>query len=123
MQGFRRNGKSFHTSFAILKNRIVCVGWNCYNSPHNQYRFGVYKKEHLPGKYTPCRHSECHLHEKLDKLSWKDYEILNIRMNQNGEPRLAMPCENCLDKVIVPMRPKRMYFTDNDNSYQNLILE
>lgn len=123
MQGQKKSGKSFHTSFAIQKNRIVCVGWNSYFKPHNQLRFGKYKKTRLPGEYIPCRHSECHLCEKLDEESWRDYEILNVRMNNLGEPRLALPCANCMEKVVIPMNPKRFYYTLNDGGYNQIDFE
>ena len=120
MQGLRKTGQSFHTSFAIKKNKIICVGWNCYKSPHNECRFGKYYNRKFTSDYEPNRHSECHLCEKLDESKLKDYEILNVRINKNGEPRLSQPCHNCFSNVVLRMMPKKFFYSDNNNSYQEL---
>lgn len=123
LKPLRGTGLSFHVSLAFYKRDLIGVGWNDYNVPHNKFVYGQYHNHaSLPGEYRVSRHSECHLHSRLGEDNWRKYEVVNVRLNNQGEPRISKPCPNCLRAVVEPMRPKKFFYSDSDGQFQELIL-
>jgi len=118
-----KSGKAHHCSFAISKSRIICIGVNDYKTQHPYHKFGVYKnnKGYSSG-YKACKHSEVDLAIKLGLSNWSGLEIVNIRIGNKGDVRLAKPCCNCKTIIIDAMMPKRMYYSDNDGKSEQLEL-
>ena len=115
-------GKAFHVSIACKKGRIIKIGWNDYRLHHNYSKFGFYSNyKSLPGIYRPSRHSECHLATKIAEESWEDYDVYNIRINNNNIPAMSAPCLNCLKSIVIPLSPKHLYYTNNNNQFEELL--
>lgn len=74
-------------------------------------------------QYRASLHSEVDLAIRMGERSWRDYEVLNIRIDNNLNSVLSCPCRNCLDTIIKPLKPKRFYYSCNDNSYIQLNLK
>jgi hypothetical protein len=116
-------GKSYHTTFAIRKSKIVCIGFNNYQKKHNSNRFGVYKNHrNLPGEYNPSLHSEISMCIKLGQEDLSDYEILNIRIDNNNNPVMSQACPNCR-RILQDLNPKRVYHSNANGELEELILE
>lgn len=117
----KNTGKRFHVSFALLKNNIMGIGWNDYTKSHSVKRFGAYKNHKgYPNEYVPSRHSETHLVIRLGEECLKDYEIVNVRINDHGSPVMAAPCKNCLESVLIPYQAKRIFYTNSIGEFEEL---
>lgn len=117
-------GRSFHVSFAIKKGKIIKLACNNYNKLHNINRFPRYINwRNLPGEYKASLHSESALAIKMGEEDWSDYELLNIRIGNLNQPLNSCPCPNCLKSVIIPLQPKKVFYSDNEGSYKELILK
>jgi hypothetical protein len=114
--------EQFHLTFAVKKGRILKIGRNNYNKQHNAKRFGEYKAfktSNVESKYIPCIHSECDVFRKLNLDSWSGIEVVNVRLNNKGNLRFAMPCKNCIN-VLNYFQPKRIFYSTSDGNYDEL---
>jgi hypothetical protein len=66
-------------------------------------------------------HSETNLAIKLGLTSWCGLEIVNIRIDNNGDKNNALPCPNCLNNIINILQPKRVFYTDARKGWSSLI--
>jgi deoxycytidylate deaminase len=107
-----QNGKSFHITCAIVKSRIVCVGVNSYTKMHPYHRFGKYHSHHSEYKdeYRPSLHSEVSMIVKLGEEDLSCYDILNIRINNNGNVSNSNFCPNCF-RTITNLNPKSLWYS------------
>lgn len=113
----------FHLCFAVKKGKIIGIGKNDYNKRHNSNRFGEYlpyKTTMKDANYIPCRHAEAGLAIKLGLDSWSGLEIVNVRLNNRGELRLAKPCMNCQSNIIDFYEPKRVFYSDTEGNFKTL---
>lgn len=116
-------GKSHHCSFAVYKSRVICVGVNDYTKSHRHHRFGHYRDyKGFTTPYEASMHSEAALAIRLGEESWEDYEIVNIRVGNNDDIRMACPCANCVNMLIKPLGPKRVFYSTDANDFQELDL-
>jgi len=121
MKGIRATGKSWHISAAVRQGRIACIGWNDYRRHHNWMKWGRYLNiKSLPGKYLASVHSECSLATKLGEENWEDYSIYNIRIDNNGNPNMSRPCANCMRCLVIPLRPRNLFFTNALGQFEEL---
>ena len=113
----------FHLSFAVRKGRIIQIGQNNYRKQHNSNKFGVYKPFKTTSQkttYIPCTHSELNLACRVGLDSWEGLEIVNVRLNNNGELRLAKPCCNCQNNIINVLNPKRVFYSNSEGGFTQL---
>ena len=116
-------GKSHHTSFAVYKSRIVCVGMNDYKKSHPYHKIGVYEDHKgFETAYRASLHSEVSLAIKMGLEDWNDYEIVNVRIGFDDKIRIACPCKNCEIHIIKALKPKRVFFTDNNEQFVEMNL-
>lgn len=109
-----KKGKSHHCSFAIKKGKIVCIGVNDYDCMHPYHKFGKYQNHKgYEDEYKPSKHSEVDLAIKLGEDSWSGLEILNVRIGNDMRVRMSKPCTNCSNIIIKPLRPKKVFYSDN----------
>jgi cytidine deaminase len=70
---------SFHYAFAIKKSKVVAIG-----------------KNNISDGSKTAIHAECDaIYQIKDKYQQTDIEIISVRINRNGEFRLAKPCPHC----------------------------
>jgi deoxycytidylate deaminase len=117
MKNRRQTGMRFHTTFFLKKGKIICVGWNDYNKLHRSHKFGEYKAHKasfsFKGSYQPSLHSECAAIIKLGETDLSEYEICNVRIDNNLNIALSKPCPNCLT-LISSLNPKKIYYSTQD---------
>jgi len=120
-----KTGQHFHTSIAMIRNRIVSIGLNNYNQSHFYYLFGIYQNfKNYPTEYQPSHHSECDMIKKLLKLNCdiNKVKVYNVRIDNNGIANIAAPCENCMG-VLKNFGFKKIYYTVNERDYGTLIFD
>lgn len=113
----KSTGRAFHTSFAIKKGKIICVGWNSYEKPHREGKFGKYFNSKFGLEYRANLHSEIHLCVKLGEESLRNYEIVNVRVSNNNNIAASKPCVNCI-KILEGLDPKGIFYTTLDQSFE-----
>ena len=104
---------TFHYTFAVRKNKIVCVGKAQPESPSLVVSklARIYNIEKW--KQYPYFHSESYLISKIDpKYINKQLEILNLRINRHGEFRFCKPCLNC-QKMLDSLNITKISWTTN----------
>lgn len=103
---------------AIKKSRIVCIATNNYEKKHNERRFGKYENwKGFQDEYRPCVHSETMLLIRLGEEDLRDYELLNIRIDNNGKANMSKACPNCA-RTLQGFAPRRMFYSDPDGNLQ-----
>lgn len=111
----KKTGRSFHTSFAFLKNKMVALAWNSYKDGHLTHVFGKYPPTRGGENYKAGRHSECQLLKKL-RIPTKNLTICNVRIDNNGDVALAKCCPNC-QKLLDSRGYRRIIYSININEY------
>ncbi len=96
----RRTGKNFHVSFILDKNKLLITGVNDYRQLHLSYRFGEFLPQKTSTvKYIAGRHSEIvALNIFIKRFGNNDCSgltLFNVRIGNDGEPKMAKPCGNC----------------------------
>jgi hypothetical protein len=111
---------SFHYAFALRKSRVVAFGKNnLFDASKTALKIGRSLNIDKWKEY-PYIHAECDVIAKLDEKYDKDeLVIISLRINRNGEFRLAKPCINC-QKTLEILGYKNVWWSINSDS--NLIL-
>lgn len=116
----KATGRAFHTTFAIKKGKIVCIGWNDYNKMHRSHKFGVYNNhKNLPNEYKASIHSEIACLIRLGEENLSDFDIVNIRIDNNNNIAHSKPCPNC-QKVLSDVLPKNVYYSNGNAKFEKL---
>jgi deoxycytidylate deaminase len=90
------------------KGRILSWGYNSYSKTSPTQAYYAEKTGYNLRIYL---HSEIDAILKL-KYTDKPYAIFIVRINHNGEPVFAKPCEIC-QKAIQDIGIKKIYYTEN----------
>ena len=107
---------SFHYAFAIRKSRVIAFGKNnLFDASKTALKIGRSLNINKWKEY-PYIHAECdviaQLNEKYDK---NELEIISLRINRNGEFRLAKPCINC-QKTLQILGYKNIWWSINSDN-------
>lgn len=105
------SGPCFHVSFLIRKGKIIEIGTNKYKKTNRisaTYKCTkAYKKNYIAG-----------IHSEMDALGkgksiddFSNIEMVNIRINNNGDVDNSIPCPNCA-LHIGRYNLKRLWYTD-----------
>jgi deoxycytidylate deaminase len=110
----KQSGEKFHVAVASRKNRIICVGWNDYNKPHNPNRFGEYHSNKFnKNEYSACKHAEISLIIRLGEENLDNYDVTVVRIDNNGKPNMSRPCVNCA-RVLRSLNVNKMFYSDEN---------
>jgi Cytidine and deoxycytidylate deaminase zinc-binding region len=113
-----QTGKSYHVSALVYKSRIICIATNDYTRMHNEKRFGRYENwKGFESPYRPCIHSEIKLITKWGEEDLSDYELVNVRVDNNGNPNMAKACPNCA-RTLQGFAPRRVFYSDSEGNLQ-----
>lgn len=94
-----------HYTFIIQDNKIVEWATNTCHEPPLHYGY------HSRLDYRPKFHAELFAYKKArGLLAKKSFEILNIRLNKQGELKMSKPCESC-HEFLTAMGCKRFYYS------------
>lgn len=116
----KTTGHSFHTTFIYDKGKLLSIGFNNYKKLHPRHKFGVYKgTKDNPEKYVSGIHSEIDAIIKLGRTDLSRLTIINIRIDNNNQPNISKPCENCL-RVLRALEFKYLYYLDSLGEVQIL---
>lgn len=75
-----------HWTFIVQRNKIVEWATNRTHEPDKRYGY----------KPTAKLHSELLAYKRAVGLLTTDkFEVINIRLNRQGKPKISMPCETC----------------------------
>lgn len=98
-----------HYSFIVQNNEIIGYGVNQDGEPLIHWG---YKRMKDDPSYTPKIHAEIHAYRKNKSLidKTKNFEIINIRLNKQGELRLSKPC-TCCAKLLSELGCKKFYYS------------
>lgn len=116
-----QTGYSFHISALFRKGKILSIGVNNYNRQHLAHRFGEYypTKFTASSTYRASLHSECSLAIRAGLEDWCGCEMVNIRIDNNGNPANSKPCLNCA-RVVKALAPKRVFFSVAENLFEEM---
>ena len=101
-----------HFSFAIVKNKIISIGWN------------QSKSHSLAAAHDfiyPVLHSEVHALTRLKFFRdiYKHLIVANVRLNNRGEVMLSKPCWQC-QKLLKNLKVKEVWYSEYDGSFSQL---
>jgi hypothetical protein len=98
-----------HWSFAIQDDKIV--EWSTNDSGIPRLHYGYTARLENADAYGK-RHSEikCLLKARALLDFDKKWEVINIRLNRHGVPRLSKPCD-CCAKLLMAFNCRNVYFT------------
>jgi len=93
-----------HFSFIIQDNTIISIGYNRRGQVHKKFGY----------KWYSNIHSEVDAYSKaINKLDTsKAWSIINIRLNNQLESMLSMPCSHCNQYLTILGCNKVYYSTD-----------
>jgi deoxycytidylate deaminase len=116
----KATGRAFHTTFAVKKGKIVCIGWNDYNKMHRSHKFGVYSShKDLPSGYKASLHSEVACIIRLGEENLSDFDIVNVRIDNNNFVAQSKPCPNC-QRVLYDLSPKSIHYSIGELKFEKL---
>jgi hypothetical protein len=100
-----------HYSFVVQDNKIVEYGYN-RSEKEPPKTFGYHDRFGGNDWYIPGTHSEVDAYRKAKGLMNKNkpFEIINIRLNRQGEIRLSAPCK-CCHQLLQEFGCKTFYYT------------
>lgn len=100
-----------HFSFLFRRNNLAAIGFNKPNKTHplsNKfgYRFN-------------CIHSELDVLLNFEKplKELKNYELLNIRLDRNGDVKLSKPCKFC-QQLLKYYKTRRVLYSISNAEFQ-----
>jgi hypothetical protein len=105
-----QSGKSFHVTVVYRKNKMLCIANNNYNKNHPYHKFGEYAAT-KGGDYMAGIHSETAALIKLGLEDCSDLTFVNLRIDNNGNPAISRPCDNC-QRVLDQIGYKKIWFYD-----------
>jgi len=93
-----------HFSFIIQHNKIIEYGVNRYGPAYKNFGY----------KNHQMIHSENDAYKKAKGLMAKgsSFEVVNIRLNNQGQMRISFPCVCCLS-YLKALGCRRIYFSTN----------
>lgn len=108
------NGRTKHFTFLANKSRIINVGWNDYDVNHpfiHKLNYGEKRMHSEVAALLPYRH---------DLSQVKGWDLINFRVNINGEIGMSKPCSHC-ENFIKLLGLKNIYYTDPTGNLVKII--
>ena len=102
-----------HYSFVVKDSRLIAWGVNREGKPDPWYGYKKYGKVH----------AETEAYKKANSIrpGLKDFEVFNVRVNKQGELRLASPCACCIG-FLQQVGCKKVYYTTSNNNVKSIRL-
>lgn len=120
LKGKQQTGRAFHTTFAMRNGKIFSIGINNYLKTHPMTRNYIsrFGNQH---SYTSGIHSESDICAKLKMDDMSEFNIINIRIMNNGELGMAAPCPNCYDLLINRKGVRKLYYSDTMGGFSKIV--
>ena len=103
--------KCFHTTFIVKKNKIQKIGINQQKTHPANLRYNYTGAGGVDIRTMVGLHSELSAILKYGKEDCSDCTFVNVRINKNGQPCMAMPCSGCQD-ILKQVGYKKLYYTN-----------
>ena len=102
-----------HFSFIIQFNRIIAVGFNrsTIKPLYKAIRAGYPTHSKIHAEYDAIEHLRL-----MDNDAW---ELVNIRLNNMGQLRMAAPCE-CCHRLLIILGCSVVYYTTNQGTIERM---
>lgn len=108
----QQTGQSFHVTFVYHGSKLIKIGQNNYNKLHRSHKYGDYLPyKNVKSNYVAGIHSEISAIIRLGDNDCFDYTFVNVRIGNDGEPKISKPCQNCL-KVMRQIGYKAIWYYD-----------
>jgi hypothetical protein len=93
-----------HFSFVVARGRIMSWATNTKMEPPKHYGY------HRPwdGTYRPKFHAEVLAYRRSEVVG--PFEIINVRLNRNGDVKLSRPCVPCC-RLLGSLGCRRIWFS------------
>lgn len=108
-----QTGRSFHTSFIFKGPKLLSVGINSYKEFELISKLPKYKQYRDGGVYRAGIHSEVAAAKQLD-FNCKGLVLVNIRIDNNGNPAYSAPCPNCWEHIVEACGFKKIIFSSTN---------
>jgi cytidine deaminase len=109
-----------HFSFVVYKNRVIAAGQNNKKThPVNlkNKKFSIYNGIDVSTeKYTCSEYNAILKLKRLTNIDTRKCQLVNLRINRNGEIDYAKPCSSCKN-LLNYFEFKSVEFTDNSGAY------
>ena len=111
---------------AVLKSKVIGVGYNTYKTHPKQKHFDSYRELTVNGAVDKMHslHAEisCLISIKNDNIPWDKVELYIYRKKYSKPFGLARPCPACM-QMIKSKGIKHIYYTTEDGlAYENLAM-
>ena len=102
-------GHFMHYSFIVQNNKIIEWGFNIAHEPPKHYGYHERLKDAIN---KPKMHSEIACYQKAKGLLNKNkkFEIINIRLDRNGELLNSAPC-SCCHNLLTELGCHKFFFS------------
>jgi hypothetical protein len=102
-----------HFSFILIRNKVVCMGWNI--------GFKTHPLAHKMGHRYDSIHSELHCIKKFPypPATLSRCKLFNVRVNRKGKVRLSKPCPFC-QKLLGTFNFKEIWYTLDGGEFKQL---
>jgi hypothetical protein len=109
-----QTGQSFHVTFVYRGNKLIKIGQNNYRKQHRSNKYGDYHPyKNKNAGYVPGIHSEIDSLIRLGTNDCFDYGFVNIRIGNDGTPKISKPCVNCM-RVLKQTGYKYLWYYDGN---------
>lgn len=111
-RGCTSNGRTFNTTFATFKGKVLSIGWNDMRKRIGyvkQFRTNV--KKYGEDSYNLSLHGEISCLLKLGYTNCDDLDFFSIRIDRNGHCCNSQPCKNC-ERILRMVGFKHVFYFD-----------
>jgi deoxycytidylate deaminase len=102
-----------HQAFLLRKNKIVAIGINNTKTHPDNLKF-AYRYPQAQGT-----HAEFKACLKGNKASYKGYELVVIRVDNNGQLAMSKPCEGC-QRMLEHYQVDTIWYTNRKGEFEVL---
>lgn len=96
-----------HFAYIVSEGKIASWGWNSAVEPPVHYGYHELRDKNFKPKF----HAEISAYKRAKRL-FDRFEIVNIRMNKNGDLKLSHPCKCCYG-LMKALGCKRFYYSSD----------
>tara|TARA_Y100000401_G_C8311655_1_gene220087 strand:- start:976 stop:1371 length:396 start_codon:yes stop_codon:yes gene_type:complete len=111
---------SRHVSFIVNKGKILSIGLNNPQKTHPKIlKYNYINREKEDIRHDVGIHSELSSVIKLGTENLNKHQMINVRIDLNGEVTMSKPCNGCQD-MINQLGINEVYYTDKNGIFKKL---
>ena len=114
--------KSFHTTFALYKKKIIKIGINKPKHTHPfNLQFDYLDRQQNNISHEVGLHSELSCFLKLGSEDTSNLTFVNVRVDKNNELNYSKPCHGC-QQALKLFGFKKMYYSCIGGKFEEFVL-